>query len=103
MYEVCLNRSYYAVFYAMQAANSLYRFDSKKHTGVISFFQKNFMKTNLIDRNLSHIIVDTYRYRSRADYEDMYEPTMEIAATQLENAEVFVNAVQDFLNRQSLS
>ena len=49
MYQICLNRCYYAVFYAMQAANSLFRFDSRKHAGVISFFQRSFLKTDLID------------------------------------------------------
>ena len=98
MYQFCLNRCYYAVFYAMQAANSLYRFDSKKHMGVIAFFQHTFLKTGLMDKTLSHIITETYNYRSRADYEDMYQPDQSVAAAQLKNAERFVGAVADYLS-----
>ena len=99
MYQICLNRSYYAVFYAMQAANSLYAFDSRKHSGVISFFQRTFLKTGLIDKALSHVITETYNYRSRADYEDMFEPDQNDAALQLENAEVFVSTVSGYLSK----
>ena len=35
-YATSLNRSYYAIFHAMRAANSLYGFDSRKHSGVMS-------------------------------------------------------------------
>ena len=37
-YKTALNRSYYAVFHAMRAANILKGFDSSKHSGVIAFF-----------------------------------------------------------------
>ena len=97
MYQFCLNRSYYAVFYAMQAANSIYRFDSRKHSGVISFFQRTFLKTGFLDKKLSRIITETYHYRERADYEDMYQPDKNDAALQLENAQTFVEAVSDYL------
>lgn len=39
-----LNRSYYAVFHAMRAVNCLKGFDSSKHSGVIAFFNKTFLK-----------------------------------------------------------
>lgn len=97
LYVTALNRAYYAVFYAMRAANSLYRFDSKKHSGVISFFQREFLKTELLDKSLSHVITETYTYRGRADYEDLYEPGAIETAMQLENAEQFVAAVAAFL------
>ena len=40
-YKTSLNRSYYAVFHAMRAANVLKGFDSSKHSGVIAFLQKS--------------------------------------------------------------
>ena len=39
-----LNRSYYAVFHAMRAVNILEGFDSSKHSGVITFFNKNILR-----------------------------------------------------------
>ncbi len=51
-YKTALNRSYYAVFHAMRAANILRGFDSSKHSGVIAFFTKEFLKTEYMDRKL---------------------------------------------------
>lgn len=38
-YKTSLNRSYYAIFHAMRAANIIKGFDSSKHSGVIVFFK----------------------------------------------------------------
>lgn len=38
-YKTSLNRSYYAIFHAMRAANIIKGFDSSKHSGVIAFFK----------------------------------------------------------------
>lgn len=43
-YKTALNRSYYAVFHAMRAANILRGFDSSKHSGVIAFFYKRIFE-----------------------------------------------------------
>ena len=44
-YRTSLNRSYYAVFHIMRSAKALKGFDSSKHSGVIAFFTKEYLKT----------------------------------------------------------
>ena len=44
-YKTVANRSYYAVFSAMRAVLALDGFDSKKHSGVIAQFRKEYLKT----------------------------------------------------------
>jgi uncharacterized protein (UPF0332 family) len=39
-----INRSYYSMFHAVRALLALSVLDSKKHTGVISFFNKHYIK-----------------------------------------------------------
>ena len=43
-YKNSLNRAYYCIFHAIRAVNTLKEFDSSKHNGVISFFNRNFGK-----------------------------------------------------------
>ena len=69
-YKTALNRSYYAVFHAMRAANILRGFDSSKHSGVIAFFTKEFLKTEYMDRKLSFIIKSSSLLREKSDYDD---------------------------------
>ena len=71
-YKASLNRSYYAVFHAMRSANALKGFDSSKHSGVIVFFTKEYLKTQVLDRNLSFIIKASSLCREKSDYDDFY-------------------------------
>lgn len=71
-YKTSLNRSYYAIFHAMRSANALKNFDSSKHSGVIAFFTKEYLKTDIMDRKLSVIIKDSSFCREKSDYDDFY-------------------------------
>lgn len=96
-YKTSLNRSYYAVFHAMRSANALKRFDSSKHSGVIAFFTKEYLKTEILDRNLSLIIKDSSLCREKSDYDDFYVASRTEAMEQLENAKYFVLKVEEYV------
>ena len=96
-YRTSLNRSYYAVFHAMRAVNILNGYDSSKHSGVIAYFNKNFLKENKLDRNLYKIIKDSSYLREKSDYDDFFVIGRQETERQLKNAEIFVKAVEDYL------
>ena len=53
MYKPSLNRSYYSIFHAMRAITALEGFDSSKHSGVIAYFNQNFVKTGIFAKETS--------------------------------------------------
>ena len=71
-YKTAANRSYYSVFYAMRAVLALDGFDSKKHSGIIAEFRKNYIKTGVFDSEMSEIISSLFNVRSSSDYDDFY-------------------------------
>ena len=99
-YRTSLNRSYYAVFHAMRAVNSLDGFDSSKHSGVIAHFNKNVLKTKKMDPALSEIIKNTSYLREKSDYDDFYVASSGEAEKQLQRARVFVEAAIRYLDNQ---
>lgn len=50
MYDNAANRSYYAIFHAARAVLALDGLDFKKHSGVISSFQKIILKQKYLIR-----------------------------------------------------
>ena len=98
-YKTSLNRSYYAIFHAMRAANILKGFDSSKHSGVIAFFNKEYLKANVLDRNLSIIIKNSAFLREKSDYDDFFIASKKEAEDQLSNANVFLEAVEKYLKQ----
>ena len=98
-YKTSLNRSYYAIFHAMRAMNILKGFDSSKHSGVIAFFNKEYLKENILDRNLSIVIKNSALLKEKSDYDDFYIASKQEAEKQLEEAERFLDAVEIAMNK----
>lgn len=91
------NRSYYAVFHAMRAVLVFDEFDSKKHSGIISEFRKNYIKTGILNAEISKIIEIQFSVRTHSDYDDFYMISKSEAINQLAEAEKMVNAVERYL------
>ncbi len=101
-YKTSLNRSYYAVFHAMRSANALKGFDSSKHSGVIAFFTKEYLKTEMIDRKLSLIIKDSSLCREKSDYDDFYVASHAEAEEQFKNAKYFVQKIEEYMSTMEM-
>lgn len=99
-FRTSLNRSYYAVFHAMRSANILKGYDSSKHSGVIAFFNKTYVKENLMERGLSKIIKDSSYLREKSDYDDFFIASKEEAERQLLSAKYFVSVVDQFIKHE---
>jgi uncharacterized protein (UPF0332 family) len=69
-YQSAINRYYYAAFHAVRALLATKGLDSSKHSGVISSFNKEFVKLGLVTRGSSKSLSDLFRLRSNADYDD---------------------------------
>lgn len=99
MYDTASNRSYYAIFHAARAVLALDGKDFKKHSGVISAFQKDYIKTGIFDKKMSNIIKAAFDMRTDSDYEDFFEISPEEVSTQVKEAEQFVNCIDAYLSK----
>ena len=97
-----INRSYYAIFHAIRAINALDGFDSSKHSGVISHFNQEYVKTGIFQKEVSKIIRNASELREQADYEDFYEATQEEASDVFEQATIFIAEAEKYLRCQSV-
>lgn len=97
-----LNRSYYAIFHAMRAVNALSGFDSKKHSGVIAYFNQYYIKTKEFDNSLSTIVQQAFKTRNKSDYDDFYIVSRDEVEEQLQNAEIFIMTVEKYLRELSI-
>lgn len=49
-YKSAVNRSYYSIFHAIRAVLAYDDIDSKKHSGIISTFQRLYIKTGIFNK-----------------------------------------------------
>ena len=93
-YKNALNRGYYAIFHAIRAVNALTGFDSSKHSGVIAYFNQNYVKSEIFPKEVSKIIRLASENREKADYLDFYIASKEEAEKQIQRAEEFLKWIE---------
>ena len=69
-WNACVNRLYYACFYAVSALLIKEGYSSSKHTGVRSLFNLHFVKTGVVRKELARIYNDLFERRQESDYTD---------------------------------
>ncbi len=101
-YKNVLNRSYYSIFYALRSVCALDGFDSSKHSGVIAYFNRNYVKTGIFPREASKLIKLVSEKRESADYLDFYVVSAKDAKMQMEHAEQFGSLVRAYLESREV-
>lgn len=96
-YASSANRSYYALFHGLRSVIILDGFDSEKHSGIISFFNRYYVKEQVFDKSISKIIDKSYRTRERSDYDDFAVITEEEAKEQLDNTKYVLDLIEKYI------
>lgn len=76
--------------------------DFKKHSAVIAYFQKEYVKTGLFDISISKHITSAFQIRNESDYEDFYLASKADATEQLNHAREVLDAVKNYIKSQNL-
>lgn len=97
--KASINRSYYSIFHAIRSVNALDEFDSKKHSGVIAYFNQHYIHTGKFEKQMYSIINTAYKIRERSDYDDFYLASKKDAEEQLSNAEKFLETISIYLDK----
>ena len=100
-YRPSVSRSYYAMFYAVQALLTREKLITSKHSGAIAIFNREFVKKNIFNREFSRWLQEAFDLRQRADYREMFTVTSERAKAVLENARSFVEEIKKKLNEDA--
>lgn len=97
-YKGAANRAYYAVFHSMRAVLAFDGFDSKKHSGIIAQFRKEYIKTGVFDIKISDVIEKLFSVRTGSDYDDFYAVSKEECIEQFENAKYMIDVIKKYLD-----
>jgi len=92
-----INRTYYAMFYAMLALLIFEEYGTSKHSGVLSYFNSRFIKNGLLPRELGRAVNKAFDLRIRGDYREKVSLTKEQVAPFIDIAKKFVDTVKDYL------
>jgi uncharacterized protein (UPF0332 family) len=93
-----INRSYYTMFYATLAVIAEGGAGRSKHSGVISIFDREYVKTKIFPKEMSKLLHKAFNLRQESDYREFNIITKEEAQTIMKGAEDFLTKVKSYLN-----
>lgn len=93
-----INRVYYAMFYAILALLIYEPYSSSKHSGVLGYFNRRFIKEEVFDREMGRWVNKAFELRQRGDYREYFEVTRDQAADLVVKAGQFVSIVRSHLD-----
>ncbi len=100
LFHQSLNRSYYAIFNMTRSLLAMDEFDSRKHSGIIAYFNWNYVASGIFEKKLSKILMGAERIRNRSDYDDFYMVSVQEATTQIEEAKYYLSVVEKYIRNR---
>ncbi len=97
MLTFAMNRIYYAMFYAVQAALSKKGVSFSKHSQVKGYFNREFIKSGALPMDMGRLYNRAFEYRQKFDYVDFTVADKDMVIEYVENAEQFVNDIDAYL------
>jgi uncharacterized protein (UPF0332 family) len=92
--DFSVSRSYYAMFYAVEALLLTRNLSFSKHSAVISAFGREFVKTKIFPQKLRDYLVSAFDMRQLGDYGVPGSVGEDEARKLLEQTEEFVRAIE---------
>jgi hypothetical protein len=92
-----INRAYYSMFYSILALLIYEPFSSSKHSGVISYFNRNFIKAGIFSERLGRGVNKAFDLRQRCDYREQVNLTTEEVEPFLDLSREFIDSIRQYL------
>lgn len=90
-----VNRSYYAIFYAVLALFVTIDVEPSKHSGVVAKFDEMFVRQGIFPKEMSKILHHAFDMRQAGDYQKSDVISIKQALQVLGSAEEFLKRVEE--------
>ena len=67
-FSMAVNRIYYGIYYMLSALALKNKYETSKHTQLISWFNKEFVKEGVVEKRFSKIVRKSFENRMEGDY-----------------------------------
>jgi uncharacterized protein (UPF0332 family) len=92
-----INRAYYSMFYSILALLIFEPYSSSKHSGVLSYFNRHFIKNGMIAKDIGRAVNKAFDIRQRGDYREQVSITSTQVTPYIDWADNLIEAVRDLL------
>jgi uncharacterized protein (UPF0332 family) len=95
--SLAINRIYYGMFYSLLALAIQFDFKTSKHAQLIGWFNKEFIKNQMIESRFSKMVQSAYHARSDGDYGVFNEFSKEETLIRFDEMKEFIAEIERFM------
>ena len=88
------------MFYSILALLIFESYSSSKHSGVLGYFNKHFIKEGIFREDLGRTVNRAFELRQRGDYREYTELTSKQVTPFIKKAQSFVKTIREFLEKK---
>lgn len=92
-----VNRIYYGIFYSLLALALQFNFETSKHQQLIGWFNKEFIRTGLIEKEFGRILRDAFENRTSGDYDSFVVFNPEEVLLLFSDMKSFIEQIEAFI------
>ena len=96
-YKSANNRAYYSIFHSIKAILSLEPIDFKRHKDVLSYFNKNYINTEIFPKSMGRRIQNASTIREDSDYDDEFIVNPQKTKEQLDTAKEMLKLTEGYI------
>jgi uncharacterized protein (UPF0332 family) len=100
-WNTCVNRLYYSCFYAVSALLARDRLASSRDTGIRSLFNRHYVRTGIVPRELARLYNDLFERRQESDYADFVRFHADQVRPWIPRTEAFIAHMTSLLSREN--
>ena len=100
MMTFAMNRVYYSMFYAIQALLILRDVSFSKHGQLKGYFNREFVKTGILSKEIGQVFNKAFEYRQKFDYVDFASPDREMVLEYIDKAKEFHSKLGEYIKKE---
>jgi len=101
-FNAAASRTYYALFYAVQALLIENNLMANSHGGIISLFANHYIKTGIFPKDMGKTLSKIFEKRQISDYDFEFMMTREEAELMLVEGEKFADKIIAYMNGKAV-
>ena len=95
-----MTRIYYGIFYIINALATIDNFSTSKHSQLIGYFNKEYIKEKIIDPKIGKFLNRAYELRTKSDYGEFTNYSDEEVKSYFEEMKDFIYTIEEIINKK---